>query len=86
MLTDRQTDVRHINLIGGFVTRNPPKNSAELILFGYCKPIIGLQLVKPWTLQKRDMGRFSTAGVSGYIVYRYWQYLLFWNMVVDIDD
>ena len=26
MWTDRQTDVRHINLIGGLVTRNPPKN------------------------------------------------------------
>ena len=25
MWTDRQTDVRHINLIGGLVTRNPPK-------------------------------------------------------------
>ena len=24
--TDRQTDVGHINLIGGLVTRNPPKN------------------------------------------------------------
>ena len=24
MLTDRQTDVGHINLIGGLVTRNPP--------------------------------------------------------------
>ena len=23
--TDRQTDVGHINLIGGLVTRNPPK-------------------------------------------------------------
>ena len=23
---DRQTDVGHINLIGGLVTRNPPKN------------------------------------------------------------
>ena len=26
MWTDRQTDVGHINLIGGLVTRNPPKN------------------------------------------------------------
>ena len=26
MWMDRQTDVRHINLIGGLVTRNPPKN------------------------------------------------------------
>ena len=25
--TDRQTDVGHINLIGGLVTRNPPKNN-----------------------------------------------------------
>ena len=25
--TDGQTDVGHINLIGGLVTRNPPKNS-----------------------------------------------------------
>ena len=24
--TDRQTDVGHINLISGLVTRNPPKN------------------------------------------------------------
>ena len=24
--TDRQIDVGHINLIGGLVTRNPPKN------------------------------------------------------------
>ena len=24
--TDGQTDVGHINLIGGLVTRNPPKN------------------------------------------------------------
>ena len=28
--TDRQTDVGHINLIGGLVTRNPPKNSQSL--------------------------------------------------------
>ena len=28
--TDRQTDVGHINLIGGLVTRNPPKNRASL--------------------------------------------------------
>ena len=28
MWMDRQTDVRHINLIGGLVTRNPPKNGA----------------------------------------------------------
>ena len=27
MWMDRQTDVGHINLIGGLVTRNPPKNS-----------------------------------------------------------
>ena len=26
MWTDRQTDVGHINLIGGLVTCNPPKN------------------------------------------------------------
>ena len=26
MLTDRQTDVRHINLIGGLITHNLPKN------------------------------------------------------------
>ena len=26
MLMDGQTDVRHINLIGGLVTRNPPNN------------------------------------------------------------
>ena len=26
MWTDRQTEVGHINLIGGLVTRNPPKN------------------------------------------------------------
>ena len=25
--TDGQTDVGHINLIGGLVTRNPPKNA-----------------------------------------------------------
>ena len=28
MWTDRQTDVGHINLIGGLVTRNPPTNEA----------------------------------------------------------
>ena len=26
MLMDRRTDIRHINLIGGLVTCNPPKN------------------------------------------------------------
>ena len=26
--TDGQTDVGHINLIGGLVTRNPPKNQS----------------------------------------------------------
>ena len=30
MWTDRQTDVGHINLIGGLVTRNPPKNGQIL--------------------------------------------------------
>ena len=29
--TDRQTDVGHINLMGGLVTRNPPKNSPRLL-------------------------------------------------------
>ena len=29
--TDGQTDVGHINLIGGLVTRNPPKNSPRLL-------------------------------------------------------
>ena len=27
MWTDRRTDVRHINLIGGLVTRNPPNKA-----------------------------------------------------------
>ena len=30
--TDGQTDVGHINLIGGLVTRNPPKNALVRIL------------------------------------------------------
>ena len=30
--TDRQTDVGHINLIGGLVTRNPPNNENYLVL------------------------------------------------------
>ena len=30
MWTDRQTDVRHINLIGGLVTRNPPNKDVNL--------------------------------------------------------
>ena len=30
--TDGQTDVGHINLIGGLVTRNPPKKDQDLIL------------------------------------------------------
>ena len=29
MWTDRQTDVGHINLIGGLVTCNPPKNGVK---------------------------------------------------------
>ena len=29
--TDRQTDIRNINLIGGLVTRNPPKNIKHLM-------------------------------------------------------
>ena len=29
--TDGQTDVGHINLIGGLVTRNPPKNQKVAI-------------------------------------------------------
>ena len=29
MWTDRRTDVRHINLIGGLVTHNPPQNGSE---------------------------------------------------------
>ena len=32
MLMDRGADVGHINLIGGLVTRNPPKNE-ELVKF-----------------------------------------------------
>ena len=32
MWTDRQTDVGHINLIGGLVTRNPPKKTCSNIL------------------------------------------------------
>ena len=32
--TDGQTDVGHINLIGGLVTRNPPKNVQESIVCG----------------------------------------------------
>ena len=33
MWTDRQTDVWHINLIGGLVTRNPPKNQTCKLIF-----------------------------------------------------
>ena len=33
MLMDRHTDVRHINLIDGLVTCNPPKNLLILFLF-----------------------------------------------------
>ena len=29
--TDRQTDVGHINLIGGLVTRNPPKKMSKKV-------------------------------------------------------
>ena len=29
---DRQTDVGHINLIGGLVTRNPPQNLNQVLL------------------------------------------------------
>ena len=29
--TGGQTDVRHVNLIGGLVTRNPPKNVDPLV-------------------------------------------------------
>ena len=48
---DGQTDVGHINLIGGLVTRNPPKNGNELSLTlslpclsttvdsNYCSPV-----------------------------------------------
>ena len=31
MLMDRQTDLRHINLIGGLVICNPPKNKLFVI-------------------------------------------------------
>ena len=37
MWTDRQMDVGHINLIGGLVTHNPPKNVQ------YCFQITYLQ-------------------------------------------
>ena len=43
MLTDRQTDVGHINLIGGLVTRNPPKNHKNI---GYLQPIRFLTFFK----------------------------------------
>ena len=33
MWTDRQTDVGHINLIGGLVTRNPPKKEYKVLPF-----------------------------------------------------
>ena len=33
--TDRQTDVGHINLIGGLVTRNPPNYILFILLFYY---------------------------------------------------
>ena len=33
MWTDGQTDVGHINLIGGLVTHNPPKNCLSCLLF-----------------------------------------------------
>ena len=33
MWTDRQTDVGHISLIGGLVTRNPPNNQKALAIY-----------------------------------------------------
>ena len=35
----RQTDVGHINLIVGLVTRNPPKNSLQFGTLNYCRII-----------------------------------------------
>ena len=32
MWTDRQTDIGHINLIGGLVTRNPPNKSKTSLI------------------------------------------------------
>ena len=47
-LTDGQTDVGHINLIGGLVTRNPPKNFKLFIDIEGIVPIIqwGQHLLK----------------------------------------
>ena len=39
--TDGQTDVGHINLIGGLVTRNPPKNGQNLT---FKRPPVTLKL------------------------------------------
>ena len=39
MLTDRWTDVGHINLTGGLVTCNPPKNIATAIKYVYPYPL-----------------------------------------------
>ena len=35
--THRQTDVGHINLIGGLVTRNPPKNNVKSKEYKICQ-------------------------------------------------
>ena len=45
--TDRQTDVGHINLIGGLVTRNPPKNSfTKMMKCSFCLKIFSSVLAE----------------------------------------
>ena len=43
---DRQTDVGHINLIGGSVTRNPPKK-------GHCLHTTEIKVVVEWETRNR---------------------------------
>ena len=33
---DGQTDVGHLNLIGGLITRNPPKNYTRSLVVYFC--------------------------------------------------
>ena len=46
MLTDRQTDVGHISLIGGLVTHNPPKNTTRT----YAKIYVFIKFLVQFTL------------------------------------
>ena len=43
--TDGQTDVGHINLIGGLVTRNPPKKSVPMSINDFVDMTISLCLI-----------------------------------------